>query len=898
MTFRGWVILTLLFILFPCLIFARDIEITVEDEELGMALEGATVSLRDGRQFYCNENGKALFSLYDERQTVIQVSYPGYETRRLTVPAAPIDDSLRRIAAPLRLGGIMESRELVIEAQRPESSETKSGRSVAISERELTQTAEIGIVEDVMNSVKLLPGVGYSGMFSALPSIRGGDPGDLMAVLDGFYIELPYHWGGGVSIFDPKMVSSARLSHGVFSSRYGHTTSGLLEVTSKSPSPTETELETAISTSATSINLSYPFGGKGGILFMGKVTYWDTLVWTAKQLSKVIDNETLATINYVTTSPFIRSLALSTNYRFTPNMEWRLNGFFGSDGVGADFETEYDNEGMTGAMNFAADYINNQGFIITGINASPSPKLALRFSGGLGFMQTYTKDLVNNNVTVHYNQDFLDKYPILKGPIFNKTRDDSYSAPNVNVEVDMDSMTITAQARADADWELGKGFIAAFGVQELYSNWQRKGDLGFSFIEREIAKLPSDYVDGLPQVFLDMLKDNFPKLAIVIPTGYPVDTKNQGIATSGYGLLEYSSPNQRLGAELGLRLDQMFFVGKGFTVPVKPALNPRLNIDFGLIKNRGKIDSLGLTLGTGLFSSMDKFFTFYDAKLFGTGHVGDIDAKFNRTWTSVIGLKLDMAQAYSFNIEGYYKRVFNRAYVTAELPPDGNIRPTFHFDGIGNIGGFDFQLQKLESRYWDGWISYSFNWTKYYNPNGGEQGFGLGSTESMEEIWFWPSYHRFQNCNVVMNIKPLRWFNIGLRFGFASGQPRNKVSKDIESYPVIIIDKNGDFVPDENGRPMIIQKYRRDSWYDENERGVWSLPLDIKFSFFRFDRKGRVTTEIYLAGENLATLFYKPKGNRTSLNEYAGEQDTSSSAAGSMFDLPIPMVSFGFKWRY
>jgi hypothetical protein len=150
-----------------------------------------------------------------------------------------------------------------------------------------------------------------------------------------------------------------------------------------------------------------------------------------------------------------------------------------------------------------------------------------------------------------------------------------------------------------------------------------------------------------------------------------------------------------------------------------------------------------------------------------------------------------------------------------------------------------------------------------------------------------------------MNVKPLRWFNIGIRFGFASGQPRNQAGAEMKSEPVIVLelDEDGNPVIPSGGVPKIIQKYYRPSWYDENERGVWSLPLDIKFSFLLFDNKGRVTTEIYLAAENLATLFYKPKGG-SSLNEYTGKYDTTSSASGSMFDLPIPMVSFGFKWRY
>jgi len=870
-----------------------NVEITVIDEDLEMPLEGATISLRDGRQFSCDARGMASFTLPDGQQAIIQISYPGYDTRRVTVMATA-KSAPERLNVALRLGGIMEGRELVIEAQRPETSETRVGRSVAISERELTRTAEIGIIDDVMNSVKLLPGVGYSGMFSAMPSIRGGDPGDLMASLDGFYLERPYYWMGSISIFDPKMVSSARLSHGVFSSRYGHTISGLLEVTSKSPSPTETELEVALGSSAASLNLSYPLNGKGGLLFMGRVSYWDTLVWSAQGLSKVVENETLDMVNAITTSPFIRSLALAAHYRFTPNLEWRLNGFFGSDGVGADYITTYNDDDIKGAIDLAADYKNYQGFLITGLNASPIPTLALRFTGGVGFMETITADKVDNDVTVRYNQSFLDYldsfYPLLPPPFRPSStliKGTEYTAPNVNVEVELESTVITAQVRADADWDLGHGFIAAFGVQELYSLWIQKGDIGLSFIETPIDDIPPEFLADYPafDALINYLKI-IPGMTIILPRDYQLDVRNQGFFTSAYGLFEYTSPNQRIGAELGLRFDHLYFLGKKFSIPAKPAWNPRFNIDFNLVKNNNWIDSLDLTLGTGLFSSVDKLISFMDTNFGGSK---DLDIQFNRTWTSVIGLKLDMLQGYSFNIEGYYKRVFSRAYITADITSGSSIVPSFHYDGIGNVWGFDLQLQKLESRYWDGWISYSFTWAKYYDPQSEDQGLNMGNVDSEGGLWYWPSFHRFHNCNIVLNFKPLRWFNIGLRFGFASGQPQNKVSDKIEPYPALALDKDGN--------ALIVQKYRRDSWYDENERAAWTLPLDLKFSFFIFDKKGRVTTEIYLAGENLASLFYKPAGN-TTFNEYTGKEDPGGGLGMNGFDLPIPLVSFGFKWRY
>jgi hypothetical protein len=703
---------------------------------------------------------------------------------------------------------------------------------------------------------------------------------------------------GSVSIFDPKMITSARLSHGVFSTRYGHTISGLLEITSKSPSFTETELEAAIGSSATSLNLSLPLRGKGGILFMGKVTYWDTLVLAAQGLSRVVKDETLDMINAITTSPYIRSAALSANYRVTPDMEWRLNGFFGSDGVGADFKTDYDDEDVTGTMDLKADYNNYQGFLITGLSVSPTPKVALRFSGGVGFMRTLTDDMVDNNVTVKYNDDFVtlwnnkaDDFNNQHSPFFPVPHlifGDYFTAPNVNVDAYLENTIFNTQARVDVDWDLGHGFIAVFGVQELYSLWVQKEDISFSFMEFEVAKLLTkpDYLSDIPPMLLPYLDflETIPHSAILMTgVGYPGDSRNQGFTTSAYSLLEYTSPNQRIGVELGLRMEHLYLLGKNFGIQTMPAFDPRLNIDFGILKNQGALDSLSLTLGTGLFSSMNSFFLSYFE---GDSGLDDFDIKFNRAWTSIIGIKLDVLQKYSFNIEGYYKRVFDRAYITADVPFNGNITWAFHSDGIGNVWGFDLQLQKLESRYWDGWISYSFNWARYFNPGEGDLTVSLDSISSNGAIWYYPSFHRFHNCNIVLNLKPLSWFNIGVRFGFASGRPRNKVDDTIYSYPVLMIN--------ENGPPVIIQKYGRESWYDENERSAWSLPLDLKLSFFLANRNGRASMEIYLAGENMLSLVYKPAG-RTTFNDYTGREDAGGSGN---FDLPIPMVSFGFKWRY
>ncbi|MDR1949987.1 MAG: hypothetical protein LBQ38_11395 [Spirochaetaceae bacterium] len=868
---RRLLIVLFSFVIFP--LFARDVELVVADADLGIPLEGAVIRSWDGTEYTCDEEGKARITVPDNRQVVIQIAYPGYENRRFPIPQT--GDSF---TAELRLGGVMESRELVLEAERPGTSETQSGRSVGISGEELSRTAEIGLIEDVMHSIKLLPGVGYSGMFSALPSIRGGDPGDLTAALDGYYIQYPYHWGGGFSIFDPRMVSSARLSHGVFSTRYGHTISGLLEVSSRKPSPTETMVDLGLSTSAAELALSYPLGGKGGILAMGRVTYWDPLVEGAKLLADKV--EAIEMIKAVRQAPYIRSVALAANYRFNADLELTGNGFFGADGVEVVYNNDYDwvdfeRDGFMGRVDLAADYRNYQGFLTTGLTFNPLPVMVLKTTVGAGYQEALADARVLNELTVRYNEDFASDYGIPQ----EKT---TYQVDN-EVVIMSDNTIVYAQGRADLDWDLGKGFLLAGGVQELYSQWNQDEDVHL-FMEVPIQSLPPGMLALFPWIAGEAWTSH-PDAALSRPLNYRVPVQNSGFSSSAYALTEYTSPNRRFGAELGLRLDHLYFIGKDFTIQTAPAFNPRLNLDFGILRDRGFIDSLSATAGTGLFSSLNDTISFIEQR----SGIEDFELKPNRAWTSVIGTKIDFYGGFTFNIEGYFKYVFNRAYIAASPAGLDSLDVNYAFDGEGRIWGFDLQLQKFASRYWDGWLAYTFTYARYHDPSGGGMGLNMGGIDGNETIWYYPSFHRFHYINLVMNIKPLRQFNIGLRLGLASGRPKNKVEEEISSYPSRQVDEAGQPVGD------LIQQYRRNSRYDDNERTTWSIPLDLKFSWYLFNPRGKVQTEIYLGAENILSLLYTAQGN-TSFNSYTGKVDTGVNSAS--YELPIPMISFGFKWSY
>ena len=857
-------------------LFARDVKITVLDHDLALPLEGAVIRSWNGSEYAADENGSAVIEAPDNRQVVIQAAYPGYETGRLVITVT--EDSF---TVNLRLSGVMENRELVIEAARPGAGETRTGRSVAVSGKDVAQTAEIGIIEDVMSSVKLLPGVGYAGFFDAMPSIRGGLPGDMRASLDGYYVFNPYHWGGGYSIFDPRMVQSAQLSHGVFSTRYGHSISGLLEITTKKPLPTETQFELGLNTSAANFNLSLPFAGKGGVLFMGRVTYYDPVIALAKQLGKVIDE--LAIVESIRTAPYIRSGTVTGNYRFTDNLELAATGFWGMDGIGVSYKNSSRTSVLESDSSMDFDFTNYQGFFNTALSWNPRNDMLLKISAGAGYEQMVIDgdtrfDILNKSFSQTAENSWY--YGFLSGKI-----SDPYNY-YTKLLVEQTDTTVNAQSRVDYDWELGKGFLLASGVQEMFTMFNSKGsqetNMLKNFRDLDAAEQEAIFNDmGITDPKIrELLRQ---RLIVSVPLFYNPNAENKLFTTSAYAFGEYSTPDSRFKTELGLRMDHYYLLGDDFSLQSTPVLNPRLNLDFNVFKNIGYVQSFDVSAGTGLFSSMDNNI-FLAEKQYNIKEL-----KPARSWTSVLGTKLEFSRGIIINVEGYYKKIFDRMYVPVSVDTGGQLDVRPNFNGEGKVWGIDLMLQKLQSRFWDGWLSYSFNWAKYRDPDSGSSDMGFsGGTRGND--WYFPSYHRFHNLNLVLNVKPVPAVNIYTRFGLASGvQLSKRIGDSPLSYPVYV------YNPDDPAGNKFIEMFFWPSRRDENNRTTVSLPMDIKLSISGGNKNGKVKYEVYAAVENVLALLYTSQGN-TSFNSYTGEVDRGSTSAS--YEMPIPIPSFGFKISY
>ena len=95
-----------------------------------------------------------------------------------------------------------------------------------------TLAAQPGIGEDAIRALGRLPGIAQNGI-SAQSSIRGGESGELLTLLDGFPLRQAFHMPGYQSVFgvlDPGLIDEAEVYTGGFPVRYGNRMAGVFDL--------------------------------------------------------------------------------------------------------------------------------------------------------------------------------------------------------------------------------------------------------------------------------------------------------------------------------------------------------------------------------------------------------------------------------------------------------------------------------------------------------------------------------------------------------------------------------------------------------------------------------------------------------------------------------------------
>lgn len=802
---------------------SKNLNLIIFDKDIDIFLENAriTTNLND-KIYFSNENGAVVISdISDDILNLkIQVEYIGYSPQKLLV-----SDFEKVIKIFMSLSETLEGNELVVEEEKKGDKTEEIGISNVMNNKNMKNVSKTGPLEDVVGSIKLLPGVTYSGKTDSSISVRGGSPGELTAVIDGFTVKNIWHWKGVFSIFNPNFVDSVKLSSGIFSAKYGAATSGLLELTSIEPSDGfRASLLTSASTFEFFLKTQFNVNNMG-LLIGGRITFYDLILLMTGMLSRDKDREIL-------TTPYIRTAYQKWYYKPNNNVKLFINSFFGNDGIKLKLYDRQKDDLIDVSTITAVNYYNILTYVNTGFEILATDSMLIKFIAGYELKyDTYDVNITESGYN-RYSNEFKEKYSFLLDFIGNP---DGFKINTYSSWIGNDILH-SLQSRVDFDWAPADKMIFSYGGGIFYDYYDYK----------ETGYVWSIFFNANPDNPLS-LPEYKPSASII---SQPIFSLIQYFTYFNFSFILIKDI---LKLETGYRIDHNYILSQNRTLHSYPTHNPRINFQISPPINKNKyLEKINLSIGTGLFTKIDKALIIEALD----SNYGDFELSIPYCLSSNLGTELLFPYNMKLKIEGYYKFYFNRFSFDRDIIKNG----------IGHSAGFEVLFQRNISRYIDGWISYSFIWTKLADKTG---------------ALYYPSYHRFHNFNLIVNIKPFNWLTITNKLTVASGRPASVFGEKI-IFPTNI----GDY--------QIAEMYARESNYSDNERMGAHIPYDIAFTINTSIPRPPLIIEIYAGVEDLFYFLYKPEAQYT-INKFSGEEYKSLDVN---FDLGIPIANFGIKISY
>ncbi len=858
---------SMMFLLAGLSVSAETVNLEVLDRDLEIPLQGVRITeTNTGAEAVTNADGRAVLELEPVAgRAVLVAELIGYEPRRRLVKE--FDEP---VVLEMVIEGVLEGEELVVEEQAIGETDETVGVSTVIEREMIQSTARIGPIEDVMQSVKLLPGVTYGGPFGAFLSVRGGEPDGLTHVIDDFRVQFPYHWGGAFSIFNPNIVDSVKFSAGLFPVKYGQATSGLMEVNTVVPND-GLQWDYVQSTSTLEAFLELPLGADApaGIFAGTRLTNYDLVL----QVTGGVPDDLPVQISRV---PYIYDFYLKSFYRPSERFEWFLNATSANDGTGAKLQPN--GEGISNTFDFF--WKNRYAFASTGASGLIGDRLLIDGLAGYEYWPTEADGSFAETGTGTYPESFKEAFE--EDPLVSSSwADGNEFKVNFLSDFEQTSLVRASQGRVDAEYLLTDAYLFQTGLGAVYNRTSFNA-------EGRIWGIGS--VEGEP---------------------YPV-YQYQEVAAEGddnrvLNSFTYLNLNAELlpdllEGDLGLRLDHSYYRSGDLELIPAPTLGPRLSLRATPDWGRSIFRDHTFSGGVGILAK-----TPFGGNGFNPSLSFDRDdVPMTKTLLSILGWETRMDRGYRFRLETYYKYIYDRFYfnIAPETDEQGETENVFspHQDGIGNATGFDVLLDRRTSRYFDGMLSYSFVYARYQDPQT-DRIEDAGNQNPPRGRWYYPDFHRFHTLNLVTNVKPWPWLTISSVLTFASGAPQREFAEQPNDPIAVKVVKrtlgNDDSDPEEVAvdDPYYVPQYSRDTFYSDKRRGSFSLPLDIKASLHYYWPDRKVYTEAYVAVEDvLANLLaeIRPQSDAYNVDQWTGEITPAPQEGALSFVIP----SLGFRLSY
>jgi TonB family protein len=137
-----------------------------------------------------------------------------------------------------------------------------------------------GTFGDPIRVIQTMPGAARAPFGSGLLVIRGSNPEDSGVYVDGIRIPYIYHLGGFASVINPDLVAAVDYLPGGFGPRYGRSTGGVVDVTTRTEFPERTKVAASMDLLDAGAVVSGTLGqdGEHGFGFAARRSYVDAIL--------------------------------------------------------------------------------------------------------------------------------------------------------------------------------------------------------------------------------------------------------------------------------------------------------------------------------------------------------------------------------------------------------------------------------------------------------------------------------------------------------------------------------------------------------------------------------------------------------------------------------------------
>lgn len=594
-----------------------------------------------------------------------------------------------------------------------------------------------GAFEDVMRSLKSLPGISSPNDFTSQLVIRGSGPDQNLIIMDEVEIFNPYRLYGLVSMFNPETLSDINLITGGFPAKYGDRLSAVLDVWNREGTRDRAlSLMTNINIASANMILQgkNPLSIPGSWLISSRRTYYDLILGPFARKSKLITDD----------SSFPSFEDLQMKFAFGPFKKHKfiLNGIFSRDGVAIIPGSERTNPD---SVNVNDETTNN--VISLGWHYIPNPN----------FISKTTLSWYKNKGDNDFEGDIID--PLIDKENLTPGQRDSLKAIGALLGFDFASKYTFRKY--------------SLGNRSVYVNGDNKYEFGAGV---DMIKTDLNYSLRLDENFKAYIR-SFPGMNSLLDD-FNIEG-NENYRANAYAQARFQIKD-KFYYQPSLRMDYYSYLKAVY-------VSPRIN--FGYIINPLTTirSAVGIYYQSPGYEKLVDNQTFYDLQ----GEAGS-RLKAERSLHFVLGIDRWLNNEWQLRIEGYYKRfdnLINQERIKSSryeyyLYDPNNHNPAYiknpanwyrssekiPFDSVssnpvngttGDAYGIEFSLEKKYTgpkTKLSGWINLSIS----------------KATRTRDGLEYTYRFDQPIIANVVLNYKVNNWFDIGARWSYATNFPYTK----------------------------------------------------------------------------------------------------------------------------